>query len=142
MLYPSRRSYDIFDEMFRNAVRGAAGVSESPTKLMKTDIKETKDAFVISMDLPGYSKEDIKAELKEGYLTVSATKETSAENTENEGQYIRKERFQGTCKRSFYVGDYLKESDIKASYKDGVLDLTFPKEPEPVIEEPKYIAID
>ena len=140
MLYPSGRSYDIFDEMFRNAMRGAAGVTESPAKLMKTDIKETKDAFVIAMDLPGYAKEEIKAELKEGYLTVSANKNT--ENTETEGQYIRKERFQGTCKRSFFVGDYLKESDIRASYKDGVLELSFPKEPEPVVEEPKYIAID
>lgn len=140
MLYPSRKSYDIFDEMFRNAMRGVSGVSETPTKLMKTDIKETKDGFVISMDLPGYAKEDIQAELKEGYLTVSATK--NKETEEQDAQFIRKERFQGTCKRSFYVGDYLKESDIKAGYKDGVLELTFPKEPEPIVEEPKYISID
>lgn len=140
MLYPSRKSYDIFDEMFKNAMRGMAGVSETPAKLMKTDIKETKDGFVIAMDLPGYAKDEIKAELKEGYLTVSATKNT--ENVEQDTQYIRKERYQGTCKRSFYVGDYLKESDIRAGYKDGVLELSFPKEPEPVIEEPKYISID
>ncbi len=136
---PVRKPYDFFDELFKAPVFGSF---DQTTKLMKTDIKEMKDAFVIKMELPGFAKEDIKAELKDGYLNVSATRTSDKESSDENGKFLRKERFEGTCKRSFYVGDYLNEEDIQAAYKDGVLDLTFPKEPESVPEEPKYISIN
>lgn len=144
MLVPARRGYDFFDEMFKSAFKGfPSAVSEvGPCKIMKTDIKEYKDSFSIIMDLPGFDKDNIKAELKEGYLSVTATKNSEVEDKDDEGKFIKRERFGGTYKRSFYVGDHLSEEEIKASYKDGVLELSIPKEPEPVPEEPKYISID
>lgn len=141
MYVPVRRDYNFFDEMFRPFIGQGTG-NDSTARLMKTDIKENAESFDIIIDLPGYAKEDIKAELKDGYLNITAERNTNTESTGEDGKFIRKERFSGTCKRSFYVGDYLKEDDIGASFKDGVLCLNIPKEGEPVQEEPKYIAIN
>ena len=94
------------------------------------------------MDLPGYEKEDIKAQLKDGYLTITAQKNTSNDDKDEEGNYIRRERYCGKCSRSFYVGDSIKEEDIKANFNNGILELTFPKEVEQKAEEMKYITID
>jgi len=109
---------------------------------MKTDVKEVEDAFEIIMDLPGVEKEDIQIELKEGYLTVSASKTTQFSEGGENCRYIRKERFEGSAKRSFFVGDFANEDNIRASYNNGVLKLTIPKEPEPEPEQPKRINID
>lgn len=130
-----------FDDFFRspfwgNTVEQVNGTS----RIMRTDVKENDDGFVLNMELPGCSKEDIKVELNEGYLTVTATKSTTNEESE-QGKFIRKERFEGSCKRSFYVGDYANEENIKASYNDGVLKLEIPKQPEPAVEQPKMITI-
>lgn len=113
------------------------------TNVMKTDFRETNDAYELSIDLPGYKKDDVQAELKDGMMTITATK-NETENEGNEGdRYIRRERFFGSCSRSFYVGDLVTESDIKARFEDGVLYVTVPKkEPEPVIEEKKLITIE
>ena len=135
---PIKKGFDLFDEMFKAPV--FSGAFDQTMKMIRTDIKETKDAFVIEMDLPGYKKEDIKADLNDGYLNVTVTRAFNKD--ENEGNYIRKERYEGTCRRTFFVGESLKEDDVKAAYTDGVLTLTIPKEPEPVPEEPKYISID
>jgi HSP20 family protein len=135
---PFKKGFDLFDEMFKAPDFG--GTFDPSMKVLKTDIKETKDSFVIEMDLPGYKKEDIKADLNEGYLNITVSRNFNKD--ENNGNYIRKERYEGTCKRTFYVGDGLREDDVKASYVDGVLTLTIPKEPEPVPQEPKYISID
>ncbi len=135
---PIKKGFDLFDEMFKAPVFG--GAFDQNMKMIRTDIKETKDAFIIEMDLPGYKKEDIKADLNDGYLNVTVTRALNKD--EHEGNYIRKERYEGTCRRSFFVGEGLKEDDVKAAYADGVLTLTIPKEPEPVPEEPKYISID
>ena len=94
------------------------------------------------MDLPGYDKEDIKSQLKNGYLTITAQKNTSNDEKDEEGNYIRRERYCGKCSRSFYVGDSIKEEDIKASFNNGILELTFPKEAPQKEEEIKYITID
>ena len=142
-MYISKRDpmFRIFNEMFRSPF--VSGNSDTPgnTKLMKTDIKETEKGYTLEVELPGYTKENIQAELKDGYLTITATR--TSESTENgeDGKFLRRERFEGTCKRSFYVGEYLHEEDIKAEFKDGVLILGFPKEPEPVPEQPKLITI-
>lgn len=93
------------------------------------------------MDLPGYEKEDVKAQLKDGYLTITAQKNTSNEEKDKKGNYIRKERYCGKCSRSFYVGDSVREEDIKASFNNGILQLTFPKEVTGK-EDTKYITID
>ena len=94
------------------------------------------------MDLPGYDKSDIKAQLKDGYLTITAQKNTSKEDKDEKENYIRRERYCGKCSRSFYVGENLKEEDIKASFNNGILELTFPKEVGKKEKEIKYITID
>ena len=136
MMIPRRNDFDLFDEIFDDPF-----FSRVDTKLMRTDIKEKKDSYVVNVDLPGYEKEDIKIEINNGYLTVTAERTNSDEEKE-EGRYIRKERYSGQCSRSFYVGDNIKEEDIKASFKNGTLKLTFPKNDQPKLEGKKYIDIE
>lgn len=133
--------YNLFNEMFRSPFFSGTSDTATGSKLMKTNIREKENGYVLDMELPGFAKEDIQAELKDGYLTVTATKKNEQTNEEN-GKFIRKECFEGTCKRSFYVGDYLKEEDIKAAYNDGILKLEIPKEKEPEPVAPKMITID
>lgn len=142
-MYLTRRDnmYNIFNELFRAPFMTGSGDTTGTTKLMKTNIREKDNGYVLDMELPGYAKEDIKAELKDGYLTVTATKKSEVSEGGEDSKYIRRECFEGTCKRSFYVGEYLNEEDIRAEYKDGVLKLEIPKEQEPVREEPKMISI-
>ena len=106
---------------------------------MKTDVKEKEGNYILEIDIPGYEKEDIQIELQDGYLTVTASK--NEENEEKKAKYLRRERFSGMCTRSYYVGDAIKEEDIKANFKNGILSIVFPKEPEPKIENKKYIPI-
>ena len=110
---------------------------------MQTDIAENDDSFLLIMNLPGFKKEDVKAELKDGYLTINASTNTSKEEKGENGKYIRKERFSGSCSRSFYVGEAVTQEDIKAKIEDGTLKITVPKkELKPEVEEAKYIAIE
>ena len=140
-MYIAKRDpvYNFFNEMFRSPFMSGANDTAGTTKLMKTDIREFENGFALDVDLPGFSKENIQAELKDGYLTITATR--SADNETEEGKFLRRERFQGTCKRSFYVDEYLHEEDIHAEFKDGVLKLNFPKETAPEPEQPKLITI-
>ena len=108
---------------------------------MKTDIKEKKDHYELEVDLPGYEKDDIKIELSDGYLTVHASMNKTVDD-EKDSKYVHKERYVGECSRSFYVGDNVKEEDIKASFKNGTLKLTLPKEKQEKLEEKKYIDIE
>ena len=134
--------FSLFDNMFDDMFRDPFFTSSNTTKLMKTDIQEKDDKYILDMDLPGYDKEDIKAQLKDGYLTITAQKNTSNEDKDENGNYIRRERYCGKCSRSFYVGDSIKEEDIKANFNNGILELTFPKEVPQKEEEIKYITID
>ena len=109
---------------------------------MKTDIHDKDGSYIIEMELPGYAKEDIKADLKDGYLTITANKSESKEEKDAKGNCIHKERYTGTCNRSFYVGDALTQEDIKAAFKDGILRLQFPKEIQKQEEQPKLITIE
>ena len=136
MMIPKRRDFDLLDDMF-----GGVFFNEGESKLMKTDIKEKKDEYIIDIDLPGYEKEGIKLNIQDGYLTVHATV-NKEEKDEEKGKFVRKERYSGECSRSFYVGDSIKEEDIKANFNNGILELTFPKEVEQKAEEMKYITID
>ena len=132
----------LFDNMFDDFFKDPFFTRNNVVKVMKTDIQEKDNNYVLDMDLPGYEKEDIKAQLKDGYLTITAQKNTSNDDKDEEGNYIRRERYCGKCSRSFYVGDSIKEEDIKANFNNGILELTFPKEVEQKAEEMKYITID
>ena len=111
--------------------------------VMSTDVKESEDGYELHIELPGYKKEDVKAELRDGNLTISAVKNTEKEQKDENGKYIHRERFYGNCSRSFYVGDAVKEEDIKAKFEDGILKVFVPKkEAKPAVEEKKYITIE
>ena len=111
---------------------------------MKTDVKELKDGYEVTIDLPGFKKDEINATLQNGYMTISAEKGLDKDEQEKEtGRYIRRERYAGACSRSFYVGKDITQEDIKAEFKHGILTLFVPKkEAKPVVEQKKYIAIE
>ena len=109
--------------------------------LMKTDVKDTDSGYEIDMDLPGFKKDEIKASLDNGYLTITAEK--GLEKEEEGKKYICRERYSGSCQRTFYVGDEIEQDDIKASFKHGILRLDIPKkQPKPQVEEKKCISIE
>ncbi|HIR36329.1 MAG TPA: Hsp20/alpha crystallin family protein [Candidatus Faecimorpha stercoravium] len=110
--------------------------------LMRTDIRETDTSYELDVDLPGFKKEDIKAQVENGYLTISAAKGVEKKEDDKKGQYIRQERFSGACSRSFYVGDNVTEQDITAKFEDGILKLSIPKKDQQQVETKKYIAIE
>ena len=110
--------------------------------LMKTDIKETKDGYELDIDLPGMEKKDINLELKDGYLTIKANHNQEQEEKDDQGHYLRKERFTGSCSRSFYVGDNVKEEDVHAKFDNGILKLSFPKKEPKQITGGSHIAIE
>lgn len=109
---------------------------------MKTDVKETENGYELQIELPGYKKEDVNADLKDGYLTISATRNENRDEKDTEGNYIRRERYSGSCSRSFYVGKTVEPEDIHAKYEDGVLKLEVPKKEAKKVEEKKTIAIE
>ena len=139
MMIPRKRNdFDLFDEMF-----GMDPFFERrDAKLMKTDIKEKGDKYIIDIDLPGYDKENIDLEIEDGYLKVSAKVDKNIDESDEEEKYIHQERFYGECSRSFYIGKNIKEEDIKASFKKGILTLIIPKEEQKKLEEKKKIQID
>lgn len=135
MLIP-RDNFDLFDDIFTDPF-----FKRNDNKLMKTDIKEHDDNYVISVDLPGYDKENIKVDITDGYLTVSA-KTDSENNEEEKGKYVRRERYFGECSRSFYVGDDISVEDVDASFKNGTLIMEIPKmDSKKELPEKKYIEI-
>ena len=140
MLLP-RRNYNLFDEFFDNDFWGK-GFSKFEAPSMKTDVKDVDGNYELSIELPGFNKEDITASLKNGYLTVSAKHEENNDKKDENDKYIRRERRFGSCERSFFVGEAITEEDIKASYNNGILKLTLPKEKESLPQPPKTIAIE
>ena len=137
----TNRGFNLIDDMFNDPFF-TTSYDRTSTQIMKTDIHEKDGNYMIAMELPGYAKEDIKADLKDGYLTITAHKNETKEEKEARGKCIHKERYTGTCNRSFYVGDEISQEDIKAAFKDGVLHLTFPKEVQRQEEQPKLITIE
>ena len=143
MLMPSIFGENLLDDFFNDSFYDY-GYRAGSTDLMKTDIKDTDQGYEITMNLPGVKKEDVKAELKDGYLTISATSNSNKDEKDNNGRYIRRERYSGSCSRSFYVGDGVTQDEIKAKFENGALTLTVPKKEEkPAVEDnKKYIAIE
>ena len=114
--------------------------ARSVQNLMRTDVKETADAYEMKVELPGFKEENIRLTLENGYLTIYAEKDSDEDRG---GKFLRRERYAGACKRSFYVGDELHEDQIKAEFKHGVLKIDLPKKKEvPAVEQSKYIAIE
>ena len=153
MLMPSIFGEDMFDEFMRDFPFFDENAGNKIEKklygrhaknMMKTDIKELEGGYELEMDLPGFTKDEITAELKDGYLTVSVSKGLDKDEQEKEtGKYIRRERYAGACQRSFYVGEDITEQDIKAEFKHGILKLFVPKkEAQPKVENKKYVAIE
>ena len=153
MLMPSIFGENLFDDFFndfpfyndrdmKKAERKLYG--HKAKNLMKTDIKEKGDSYILEMDLPGFKKDEIQVSLENGYLTVQAARGVDKDEQEKKtGRYIRQERYAGACERSFYVGDDLTQDDIKGEFHHGVLKLTIPKkEAKPAVEQSKYISIE
>lgn len=132
---------DFFDDNFgmypmwngRNPLYG-----KHAKNLMKTDVRETEDTYEVDVDLPGFKKDELSVELKDGYLTISAAKGLDKDEQDKKGKYIRQERYAGACSRSFYVGD-VKPEEVSAKYEDGILKLTMPKQVKR--EQPKSSSI-
>ena len=147
MMLPSVFGENLFDEMMdsfndeffgkRNPLYG-----KNAARVMKTDIKEVDGRYVIDIDLPGFKKDEVSAELKNGYLIISAAKGLDKDEKDKEGRYIRRERYSGNCTRSFYVGEQVSQEDIKAKFEDGILKIAFPKQDQKKMEENRYIAIE
>ena len=143
MLMPSIFGENLFDDFMMNPWRSDFFTSSSGTKyMMNTDVKEKENSYELDIELPGFKKEDVRAELKDGYLTVSASRNGNNDEKDEKGSYIRRERYSGSCSRSFYVGEGVRQEDIHAKFEDGVLKLKVPKEDKKKIEEKKYIAIE
>lgn len=111
--------------------------------IMRTDVKEHDDKYEVDIELPGFKKEDVKAELKDGYLTITALKEVNNEQKNENGKYVRRERYTGNMSRSFYVGDKVTQEEIHAKFEDGVLKLQIPKkDPKKQVEDKHYVTIE
>ena len=151
MLMPSIFGESLFDEFMKDfpfyddkdmkkAERKLYG--RRGKNMMKTDVKEKKDSYILEMDLPGFTKDEVKVSLEDGYLTISAAKGLDQDEAEKEsGRYIRRERYAGACERTFYVGDTVSQEDIKGEFKHGILKLTIPKKAAAVPER-KFISIE
>lgn len=134
-----RKDLDIFDSFFNDPFFERK--STNINSVMKTDIKEKDGNYVLDIDMPGYEKQDIKISLENNYVTVTASKNESQEDSKD-GEYIYKERYIGQCSRSYYVGKNVREEDIKASFKNGTLTLIVPNKNQEKVEEKKFIQID
>lgn len=128
---------DFFGDMF------VPGRTMKTASAMNTDIRELEDSYQIDMELPGFAREDVKAELKDGYMTIKASHTENKDEKDEKGRYVRKERYSGSYSRSFYVGENVTEEDIRAKFTDGILTVTVPKkEAAQEVEQKKYIAIE
>ena len=136
MMIPRKKNeLDLFEDFFEDPF-----FERRDSKIMRTDIKEGDNEYIIEMDLPGYEKENILLEIENGYLKVTA--KVNKDVDEGKGKYVHKERFYGECSRSFYIGENISQEDVKASFKNGILSLTIPKEQQKKLEEKKFIPID
>ena len=140
---------DLFDDPFFNGFRGLRSGATSDTdghvamtNLMSTDVKEHDKDYEVAIDLPGFAKDDINVELSKGYLTVSAHRDEKHDDKDQSGKWLRRERYTGTCSRSFYVGNGVKDSDIHAKFQDGTLHLQLPKVDAAQVENASKIEIE
>ena len=146
-MLPSMFGESLFDRFFEDSLERDFFGGRNPLygkhakHLMKTDVKEIDQQYQVAVDLPGFSKEDIHVELNDGYLTISAAKGLNRDQKDEEGRYIRQERYSGSCSRSFYVGD-VQPGEVSAKYEDGILKLTLPKRDARQLLNQNRIAIE
>ena len=147
-MLPSIFSENLFDDFFDNDFMNFPAwnrrnplYGKNAKNLMKTDVRETENTYELDVDLPGFKKEEINVDLKEGYLTISAAKSLDKDQKDKDGKYIRQERYTGACSRSFYVGD-VEPKDVCAKYEDGILRVSLPKEAQKALPKSSAIAIE
>ena len=145
MLMPSIFGESLFDDFmddfaFPNIEKKLYG--KHAPHIMKTDVKEKDNTYEVDMDLPGFKKDEIQIQLKNGYVTVSAAKGLDKDEKDKEGKYVRRERYAGNVSRSFYVGDNVRKEDIHPKFENGILSFTVPKEQKAVEDTSHYIAIE
>lgn len=141
-----RNSFDLFDDFFNDVYGEPFTKKESAERrapqLMRTDVLEKDGQYLLDIELPGYSRDEVQAELKDGYLTIAAVKQKAVENQDTKTNYIRKERYTGSMKRTFFVGEDVTEKDIQAAFKDGILKVMVNKpKPKELTDERKFIPI-
>ena len=148
-MLPSIFGEDLFDDMFDDmyGMRPFFGnhnplYGKNAKNLMKSDIRETEDAYELDIDLPGFKKDEVSLKLEQGYLTISAAKGLDKDDENKNGRYIRRERYTGACSRSFYVGDQLKPEDISAKFEDGILKIPLPTAAPARPAQPTLLAIE
>lgn len=140
MLFRNANHYNLFDDFFGDVFGDETfGGFRHTQQLMKTDVVEKDGQYMLDIELPGYEKKDIQAELKDGYLTIMANKEETIENKDEKSSYVRRERYTGSCQRAFYVGEDIREEDIQAGFKDGILKIAIQKPALKEIREDKKL---
>lgn len=132
--------FDKLEKQLMNTQRELYG--KHGANLMKTDVRETDGNYEVAVDLPGFKKDEITVTLEKGYLSISAAKGLDKEESGEDSRYIRRERYAGQCARSFYVGDAVRQEDIRARFEDGILHLTVPKKDAPSLPARNTIAIE
>ena len=147
-MLPSIFGENLFDDFFTDGFmpipvwNGRSPLYGKHAKnLMKTDVRETDTGYEVDIDLPGFKKDEISVELKDGYLTVSAAKGLDKDE-KKKGRYIRQERYAGQCSRSFYVGESVQPKDVHAKFEDGILKLSLPKAEQPKLPDHRTITIE
>ena len=147
-MLPSIFGENLFDDFFsdpfamvmpqgRNPLYGKHGKN-----IMKTDVRETDSTYELDIDLPGFKKDEVNVELKDGYLTIQATKGLDKDEKNKEGKYIRQERYAGSCSRSFYIGEDVEPTEISAKFEDGILRISVPKMAQKQLPKHSTIAIE
>ena len=133
-MLPSIFGENLFDDFFSNPFGMMVPQGRDPLygkhakNLMKTDVRETESTYELDVDLPGFTKDEVNVELKNGYLTIQAAKGLDKDQSDKKGKYIRQERYAGACSRTFYVGEGVEPEDVTAKFENGILQLSIPKE--------------
>ena len=146
-MLPSMFGENLFDEFLDNAFAMTPYGGHDPLygkhgkNLMKTDVRETDSTYELDVDLPGFKKDEIQLKLEDGYLTISAAKGVDKDQQDDQGRYIRRERYAGQCSRSFYVGEGVEARDVSARFEDGILRLSLPKAAPQQLPKSTAIAI-
>lgn len=148
MLMPSIFGENLFDDWmdfpFENEFFGKKNplYGKHAKNMMKTDVRETDNSYEVDIDLPGFKKDEISVELKDGYLTINAAKGLDKDQKDKDGSYIRRERYAGSMTRSFFVGNGITKEEIHAKYENGILMLSVPKKAAKAVENNHYISIE
>ena len=149
MFMPTIFHENLFDDFFDNdfAMLPAMNANNAlygkhARNIMKTDVRETDNTYELDIDLPGFKKDEIKLDLKDGYLSISASKGLDKDEKDKKGHYIRQERYAGACSRSFYVGESVEAKDFAAKFEDGILKISMPKAAKKALPENNTILIE